>query len=52
MIIQAVVAVFAGIAFFIRSNWNKIRGIKDESVNDDAASEGESSSDDKADKAS
>lgn len=28
MIIQAVVAVFAGIAFFVKSNWQKIRGLK------------------------
>ena len=36
MIIQAVVAVFAGVAFFIKSNWQKIRGIKDQESGDQA----------------
>lgn len=52
MIIQAVVAVFAGIAFFIRSNWNKIRGNKDDSSNEEITPDGENTSDDKVDKAS
>ena len=38
MIIQAVVAVFAGIVFFVKSNWNKIRGIKENTENSEVDS--------------
>ena len=51
MIIQAVVAVFAGIAYFFKTNWNKIKGIKQEK-NESSAEENVDSSKDEINKAS
>ena len=51
MIIQAIVAVFAGVAYFFKTNWNKIKGIKDEK-NEDSNSESVDSNKDEINKAS
>ena len=51
MIIQAIVAVFAGAVFFIKSNWNKLRGIKQQG-SDDEEKESVDSNEDEINKAS